>query len=274
MKKNKIIEKLNEVRLKNIPIIGGGAGNGLIAKIEESAGIDLIMIFNSGKFRLAGRGSLSGIMPYGNANDIVINLGKEIIPVIKQTPIIAGICCSDPFIIMKDHIKKLADLGFCGINNFPSVGIIDGSIRANLEETGMGYEKEVEAVKLANSLDMLTMPFVFNELEAELMCNAGSDIIIAHMGCTAGGSIGVKSHLDLEACLNKIQSIIEVIKKNNSDVIILCQGGPINSPEDAEYLFKSIDDLDGFCGASSLERLPVESAIAKAIKQFKKLNSN
>ena len=271
-KKRNIINKLKELKSKGIPIIGGGAGNGLIAKCEESSGIDFIMIFNSGKFRTEGKGSLSGIMPYGNANDIVLNLSKEIIPIIKQTPIIAGVCCTDPYINLKDHFKKLIELGFCGVNNFPSVGIINGSLRNNLEETGMGFGKEVEAMNIANTLDILTMPYVFNEIEAELMCNAGADVIIAHVGCTVGGKIGVKSHLGLDKCIAKIQAIIDKIKKINSDVIILCQGGPINSPEEAEYIFKNIDHLDGFCGASALERIPIESAITKTIKKFKNID--
>lgn len=273
-KSKDIIRKFIDQKEKGIPIIGGGAGNGLIAKCEESAGIDFIMVFNSGKFRLAGNGSLSGIMPYGNANDIVKNLALEIIPIVKKTPVIAGVCCTDPFIIPDKYIGQLFDLGFCGINNFPSVGIIDGMIRKNLEETGIGFEREVEFISIANKLGMLTVPYVFNEDEGELMCKAGANIIIAHMGCTVGGSIGAKSYNSLDHCAQKIQLIIDKIKSLNSKCIVLCQGGPISNSDEALYLLNNIDKLDGFCGASSFERLPTEISIKKTVEEFKYLRRN
>lgn len=252
-------------------IVGAGAGIGLSAKFVEAGGGDLIIIYNSGRYRMAGRGSLAGLMPYGNANEVVVDMASEVIPVVQHTPVIAGICASDPFRSMPRFLRQLKDLGFAGIQNFPTVGLIDGTFRQNLEETGMGYEKEVEAVKLAHDMDMLTTPYVFNPDEAERMTKAGADILVAHMGLTTSGSIGATSGKSLDECVTAIQDIQERAAGINDKIIILCHGGPIAAPDDAKYVLGKTKGVHGFFGASSMERLPVEEAITNITKTFKAL---
>lgn len=229
----------------------------------------MIIIYNSGRFRMAGRGSLAGLMPYGNANDVVVDMAKEVLPVVKHTPVIAGVCASDPFRDMPRFLKQLKDIGFAGIQNFPTVGLIDGTFRDNLEETGMGYENEVEAVRLAHELGMLTTPYVFNVEEATSMAKAGADVVVAHMGLTTSGSIGAKSGKSLDDCVKQIQDIQAAANKVNSDIIVLCHGGPIAAPDDAKYVLERCRGVHGFFGASSMERLPVEEAITGITKTFK-----
>tara|TARA_R110002049_G_C9166900_1_gene561513 strand:- start:3801 stop:4628 length:828 start_codon:yes stop_codon:yes gene_type:complete len=269
--KKEILKKLNYLIEQNIPIIGGGAGTGLSAKCEENGGIDLIVIYNSGRYRMAGRGSLSGLLAYGNANDIVKEMAKEVIPVVKNVPVLAGVNGTDPFVNFNLFFKELIDLGFVGVQNFPTVGLIDGVFRQNLEETGMGYDKEVEMIALANTYGLLTTPYVFNEEEAIAMTKAGADIIVCHMGLTTSGSIGAKTSKTLDECVGLIDSWAEAARGINKDVIVLCHGGPIAMPEDASYILKNCKNINGFYGASSMERLPTEVAIKNQIEEFKKI---
>ncbi|KXT11475.1 hypothetical protein AC579_2422 [Pseudocercospora musae] len=250
-------------------IVGAGAGIGLSAKFIEEGGGDLIIIYNSGRFRMAGRGSLAGLMPYSNANDVVVDMAKEVIPVVKHTPVIAGVCGTDPLRDMPRFLKQLQDLGFAGVQNFPTVGLIDGTFRANLEETGMGYQLEVDTIKAAHGLDMLTTPYVFNEDDATKMAQAGADVIVAHMGLTLSGSIGARSGKSLDECVQLIQSIRDAATKVSKDIIVLCHGGPIAAPKDAQYVLERVKGIHGFFGASSMERLPVEKAITGITKEFK-----
>jgi predicted TIM-barrel enzyme len=250
-------------------IIGGGAGTGISAKSEEAGGIDLIIVYNSGRYRMAGRGSTAGLMPYGNANQIVKEMAFEVLPVVKHTPVLAGVCGTDPFMMPKLFLKELAELGFAGIQNFPTVGLIEGKIRATLEETGMSYDLEVEVVRLAREMDMLTTPYVFNVVEARKMVDAGADIVVAHMGCTSGGSIGAETVSPLDECVGLITEIVEACKSRRDDVICLCHGGPIAMPDDANHIIQRVPGIDGFYGASSTERFPTEVAIKKQIETFK-----
>ncbi|KAH8641562.1 hypothetical protein IG631_04503 [Alternaria alternata] len=252
-------------------IVGAGAGIGLSAKFIEAGGGDLIIIYNSGRYRMAGRGSLAGLMPYGNANDVVLEMAGEVLPIVKSTPVLAGVCATDPFRDMSRFLKQLKDLGFAGIQNFPTVGLIDGTFRQNLEETGMSYDAEVEVTKMAREMDLLTTPYVFNVEEAKKMANAGADILVAHMGLTTSGSIGASSGKSLDECVKLIQEIRDAATKIKEDVIILCHGGPIAKPEDAEYVISKTKGVHGFYGASSMERLPVEDAITNITKTFKGL---
>ncbi|CAN9086604.1 hypothetical protein CC77DRAFT_1018720 [Alternaria alternata] len=252
-------------------IVGAGAGIGLSAKFIEAGGGDLIIIYNSGRYRMAGRGSLAGLMPYGNANDVVLEMAGEVLPIVKSTPVLAGVCATDPFRDMSRFLKQLKDLGFAGIQNFPTVGLIDGTFRQNLEETGMSYDAEVEVMKMAREMDLLTTPYVFNVEEAKKMANAGADILVAHMGLTTSGSIGASSGKSLDECVKLIQEIRDAATKIKEDVIILCHGGPIAKPEDAEYVISKTKGVHGFYGASSMERLPVEDAITNITKTFKGL---
>jgi len=251
------------------PIIGGGAGVGISAKSEEAGGIDLIVIYNSGRYRMAGRGSTAGLMPYGNANQIVKEMAFEVLPVVKHTPVLAGVCGTDPFMMPKLFLNELRELGFAGIQNFPTVGLIEGRLRATLEETGMGYGLEVEIVRLAREMDLLTTPYVFDVDEARRMTEAGADIVVAHMGCTSGGTIGAKTVDPLEGCVDRIAAIVEACKSLRPEVICLCHGGPIAMPPDAEYIIQNVPGIDGFYGASSTERFPTEVAIKKQIESFK-----
>lgn len=254
------------------PIIGGGAGTGISAKCAEAGGIDLIIIYNSGRFRMAGRGSLSGMMPYGDANQIVVDMAREVLPVVKHTPVLAGVCGTDPFRIMKLFLKEIQALGFSGVQNFPTVGLIDGTMRQGLEETDMGFDKEVDMIRLARDIGLLTCPYVFTEAEATAMARAGADVLIPHMGLTTKGSIGAKSALTLEQAAVRVQALHDAAKAVNQDILVLCHGGPISEPEDAEFIIKNTKGIVGFFGASSIERLPTEIAITGCVKRFKEMS--
>lgn len=253
------------------PIIGGGAGTGLSAKCEEDGEIDLIVIYNSGRYRMAGRGSLAGLMAYGNANDIVVDMAKEVLPVIKHTPVLAGVNGTDPFCLFDLYLENLAKLGFAGVQNFPTVGLIDGKFRINLEETGMGYQLEVDMINIAHKKDLLTTPYVFDEEQAIAMTQAGADIIVIHMGLTTGGTIGASTALTLEECANKIDSIARAAIEERDDIIVLCHGGSIAEPQDVEFILNECSNCHGFFGASSMERLPTEKAIKLQTQAFKQL---
>lgn len=250
------------------PIIGGGAGTGLSAKCEEAGGIDLIVIYNSGRYRMAGRGSLAGLLAYGNANEIVCEMAREVLPVVKHTPVLAGVNGTDPFMIPDQFLRRIVDLGFSGIQNFPTVGLIDGSFRVNLEETGMGYGLEVELIERARALDLLTTPYVFSEQNARDMAGAGADIVVAHLGLTTGGAIGAATALKLADCVAPINAYAAAAKAVNQDVIVLCHGGPIATPADASWILARCPDCHGFYGASSMERLPTEAALTETTRRF------
>ena len=265
-------ETLHRLRLlvaEGRPIVGGGAGTGLSAKCEEAGGIDLIVIYNSGRFRMAGRGSMAGLMPYGDANAIVVEMAAEVLPVVKQTPVLAGVCGTDPFRIMPVFLRQIKELGFTGVQNFPTVCLFDGIIRANLEETGMGYGLEVEMVRAARELDLLTTPYAASEAEARQMAAAGADILVAHMGLTTKGMIGADTAMTLDDAVVKVQAIAEAAKGVNSEILVLCHGGPIAEPADATYVLDQTHGIAGFYGASSIERLPAERAITETTRRFK-----
>jgi predicted TIM-barrel enzyme len=263
-----ILEKLHAKLARGEPIIGGGAGTGLSAKCEEAGGIDLIVIYNSGRYRMAGRGSLAGLLAYGNANDIVCDMANEVLPVVKYTPVLAGVNGTDPFMIVDELLQRLIRLGFSGIQNFPTVGLIDGLFRANLEETGMGYGLEVDVVKKAHALDLLTTPYVFNAEQAAEMTRAGADIVVCHMGLTTGGNIGASTALDLKDCVQPIRQWCEAALKVNPNILLLCHGGPIATPQDAAWILGQCPELHGFYGASSMERLPTEIALTQTTRAF------
>jgi hypothetical protein len=267
-----ILQRLRAKVASRKPIIGGGAGTGISAKSEEAGGIDLLVVYNSGRYRMAGRGSLAGLMPYGNANQIVKDMAYEIVPVVRHTPVLAGVCGTDPFMMPKLFLKELVELGYCGIQNFPTVGLISGDLRAALEETEMGYDKEVEIVRMAREMDLLTTPYAFNVVEALAMTDAGADIVVAHMGCTSGGSIGPKSVTPLDQCAVRVAEIAQAVKARRSEVLVLCHGGAISSPEDAQAILAAVPRCDGFYGASSTERLPTEIAIRDQIRKFTALS--
>jgi predicted TIM-barrel enzyme len=269
--RKKLLEKFRAMVKKRVPIVGGGAGTGLSAKCEEAGGIDLIVIYNSGRYRMAGRGSLAGLLAYGNANDIVKEMAREVLPVVKKTPVLAGVNGTDPFAIMDHLLDELKALGFAGVQNFPTVGLIDGTFRANLEETGMGYGHEIDMIRLANEKDMLTTPYVFSADEAREMTKAGADIVVAHLGLTTGGSIGAGTALKLKDCPKLIDEWAEAAKRVRKDVIVICHGGPIAMPEDAQYVLNNTKNCHGFYGASSMERLPTETALVEQTKRFKAL---
>jgi predicted TIM-barrel enzyme len=250
------------------PLIGGGAGTGLSAKCEEAGGIDLIVIYNSGRYRMAGRGSLAGLLAYGNANEIVCEMALEVLPVVKHTPVLAGVNGTDPFMIPDQFLRRLIDLGFSGVQNFPTVGLIDGSFRANLEETGMGYALEVEMIARAHAMDLLTTPYVFGEADARAMAAAGADIVVCHLGLTTGGAIGAETALTLADCVARIDAWAAAAKSINPEVIVLCHGGPIATPEDAAQVLGKCPACDGFYGASSMERLPTEVALTETTRRF------
>jgi predicted TIM-barrel enzyme len=264
-----ILERFRAMIARGEPIVGGGAGTGLSAKCEEAGGIDLIVIYNSGRYRMAGRGSLAGLMAYGNANDIVVEMAREVLPVVKRTPVLAGVNGTDPFCLFDHFLDQLKALGFSGVQNFPTVGLFDGRIRANLEETGMGYGLEVDMIRLARSKDLLTTPYVFDEAEARAMTEAGADIVVAHMGLTTGGSIGAETALTLEQAAERVSAIAAEARRVRDDVLVLCHGGPIASPEDAAYILARCPGCHGFYGASSMERLPTERALTEQTSQFK-----
>jgi predicted TIM-barrel enzyme len=254
------------------PIIGGGAGTGISAKCAEAGGIDLIIIYNSGRFRMAGRGSMSGLMPYGDANQIVMDMAREVLPIVRQTPVLAGVCGTDPFRIMKLFLREIQAAGFSGVQNFPTVGLIDGSFRQGLEETGMGFDLEVEMIREAHALGLLTCPYVFNEDEARAMASAGADVLIPHMGLTTKGAIGAKTALTLEQAASRVQALHDAATAVNPDIIVLCHGGPISEPEDAQYILSHTKGVLGFFGASSIERLPTETAITACVRKFKAIS--
>jgi predicted TIM-barrel enzyme len=263
-----ILTKLRKKIAAGQPIIGGGAGTGLSAKCEEAGGIDLIVIYNSGRYRMAGRGSLAGLLAYGNANDIVCDMATEVLPVVKHTPVLAGVNGTDPFMIQDQFLRRLIDLGFSGVQNFPTVGLIDGSFRANLEETGMGYALEVDMIRAARALDLLTTPYVFSESNARDMAAAGADVVVCHLGLTTGGNIGAETALKLADCVAPINAWAQAAKAVNPKVIVLCHGGPIATPEDAQFILKHCPGCHGFYGASSMERLPTEVALTETTRRF------
>ncbi|MFO0294618.1 MAG: phosphoenolpyruvate hydrolase family protein [Rhodospirillales bacterium] len=269
--RSQLLKKFRAMVRKRVPIVGGGAGTGLSAKCEEAGGIDLIVIYNSGRYRMAGRGSLAGLLAYGNANDIVKEMAREVLPVVRKTPVLAGVNGTDPFAIMDHLLDELKALGFAGVQNFPTVGLIDGTFRANLEETGMGFGHEIDMIRQANAKDMLTTPYVFNADEAREMTKAGADIVVAHLGLTTGGSIGAETALKLQDCPALIDAWAEAARRVRKDVIVLCHGGPIAMPEDAQYVLRNTRNCHGFYGASSMERLPTETALVEQTRRFKAL---
>lgn len=266
-----ILRSLRAKVAKGQPIVGGGAGTGLSAKCEEAGGIDLIVIYNSGRFRMAGRGSLAGMLPYGNANEIVCEMAHEVLTAVRHTPVLAGVCGTDPFLLREPFLRDLQQMGFAGIQNFPTVGLFDGSFRANLEETGMGYELEVECIAVAHELDLLTSPYVFNIDEARRMTRAGADIVVAHMGLTTSGTIGARTAKSLADAVSEVQAIADACKSERTDCLVLCHGGPIANPDDAQFILDRCSGVDGFYGASSMERLPTEIAITEQVRLFGKL---
>ena len=268
--RDRILADLRQKISQGKPIIGGGAGTGISAKCEESGGIDLIVIYNSGRYRMAGRGSLAGLLPFGNANEIVKEMAREVLTAVRHTPVIAGVCGVDPFMLRTHFLRELMALGFAGIQNFPTVGLIDGTFRANLEETGMGFGLEVECIAEAHRLGMLTTPYVFDPDQAKVMTEAGADILVAHMGLTTGGSIGADTAKSLDDCVDRVNAIAEAGRTVRDDVIVLCHGGPIALPADAEYVLDRCD-IHGFYGASSMERLPTEIAIGQQVSHFTRL---
>ncbi|MBQ4772343.1 phosphoenolpyruvate hydrolase family protein [Pectobacterium versatile] len=269
--RQELLAKFRDMIARREPIIGGGAGTGLSAKCEEAGGIDLIVIYNSGRYRMAGRGSLAGLLAYGNANEIVVDMAKEVLPVVKHTPVLAGVNGTDPFCQFDKFLDDLKALGFSGVQNFPTVGLIDGNFRANLEETGMGYALEVDMIRLAHGKDMLTTPYVFSAADAVAMTKAGADIIVPHMGLTTGGNIGAETALNLADCVPLINHWAREAKAIRKDVIVLCHGGPISTPQDAQFIMDHCPQCDGFYGASSMERLPTETALTATTQQFKKI---
>jgi predicted TIM-barrel enzyme len=263
-----ILDRLRRKIAQKQPIVGGGAGTGLSAKCEEAGGIDLIVIYNSGRYRMAGRGSLAGLLAYGNANEIVLEMAREVLPVVKHTPVLAGVNGTDPFLLAGPFLRELGALGFSGIQNFPTVGLIDGTFRANLEETGMGYGLEVELVAQAREADLLTTPYVFDERSARDMAAAGADIVVCHLGLTTGGSIGAETALKLADCVEPINAWSAAARAVNPEVIVLCHGGPIATPDDAQHILRHCPDCHGFYGASSMERLPTETALTETTRRF------
>ncbi len=263
-----ILERLRTKIAEGRPIVGGGAGTGISAKCEEAGGIDLIVIYNSGRYRMAGRGSLSGLLAYGNANEIVVDMAHEVLTAVKHTPVLAGVNGTDPFMLRDYFLRQLKDMGFAGIQNFPTVGLFDGKMRVNLEETGMGYGLEVDLVKAAHDLELLTTPYVFDTKESEQMTGAGADIIVAHMGLTTSGTIGAETAMSLEVAAERVQNIADAAKSIRDDVLVICHGGPIANPEDARYVLENTRGVDGFYGASSMERLPTEIALTEQVRKF------
>ncbi len=268
-----LLKHFHQMARDGVPIVGGGAGTGLSAKCEEAGGIDLIVIYNSGRYRMAGRGSLAGLMAYGNANEIVVEMAREVLPVVRHTPVLAGVNGTDPFCLFDPFLDQLKALGFAGVQNFPTVGLIDGTFRANLEETGMSYALEVEMIRLAHAKDLLTTPYVFSEAEAVAMTEAGADIVVCHMGLTTGGAIGAGTALTLEDCVPRIRAWARAARGVRQDVLVLCHGGPISEPADAEYILGACPEINGFYGASSMERLPTERALTEQTRKFKAIKA-
>jgi predicted TIM-barrel enzyme len=269
--RSEILARLKAKVASGQPIVGGGAGIGLTAKMSEAGGIDLLVIYNSGRYRMAGRGSLAGTMPYGDANAIVLEMGREVLPVVSHTPVLAGVCGTDPFRIMKLFLKEIDAAGFSGVQNFPTVGLIDGLYRQNLEETGMSYGLEVDMIRTAHDMDLLTTPYCFNPDEAAAMAKAGADILIPHMGLTTKGTIGASTAATLEESVARVQAMHDSAKRINPEILVLCHGGPIAEPADAQYILDHTTGIVGFYGASSMERLPVEPAITERVEEFTRL---
>ena len=269
MSRQEILERFRAQVAAGQPIIGGGAGTGITAKSAEAGGIDLLVIYNSGRFRMAGRGSLSGLLAYGDANAIVMEMANEVLPVVKHTPVLAGVNGTDPFRVMPYFLKQVKEIGFAGVQNFPTVGLIDGVFRANLEETGMGYGPEVDMIRLAHEMDLLTSPYVFDTDQAKAMAAAGADILVPHMGLTTSGTIGAQTALTLEQAAVKVQELADAAKSVNPDILCLCHGGPIANPSDAQYVLDHTEGIVGFYGASSIERFPTEVGIRKQTEDFK-----
>lgn len=267
--RNQVLGRLRKRIADGVPIIGGGAGNGISAKCQEAGGVDLLIIYNSGRFRMNGRGSLAGCMPYGDANGIVMEMAGEVLTIVKDTPVLAGVCGTDPTRLMDVFLKHVKDMGFSGVQNFPTVGLCDGVFRANLEETGMGYGEEVDMIRKAHELDLFTSPYAFNVDEAKAMADAGADVVVAHMGLTTRGGIGAQTSKTLDQSVQDVQAIADAALEINSDVIVLCHGGPISMPDDAAYVLQRTKNVHGFYGASSVERLPTELAIKKQMETFK-----
>jgi predicted TIM-barrel enzyme len=270
--RGELLRKFHDMAARREPIIGGGAGTGLSAKCEEAGGIDLIVIYNSGRYRMAGRGSLAGLLAYGNANEIVQEMAREVLPVVKKTPVLAGVNGTDPFAIMDHLLDELKALGFAGVQNFPTVGLIDGTFRANLEETGMGFGHEVDMIRAAHEKDMLTTPYVFSADDAAAMARAGADIVVPHLGLTTGGAIGAQTALRLADCPALITGWAEAARRIRPDILVLCHGGPISSPEDAAWVLQNTPGIHGFYGASSMERLPTEVALTAQTRAFKSIS--
>jgi predicted TIM-barrel enzyme len=271
MTRAEALAKLRQTLAEGRPIIGAGAGTGLSAKCAEAGGADLIIIYNSGRYRMAGRGSLAGLMPYGDANAIVVEMAAEVLPVVRHTPVLAGVCGTDPFRLMPVFLRQLKEMGFVGVQNFPTVGLIDGIFRQNLEETGMGFDLEIEMIRLAHELDMLTAPYVFDPDQARAMAEAGADIIVPHVGLTTKGMIGARTALTLDEAVERVQAMCDAAQSVNPDVIVLCHGGPIAEPEDVAYVLERTRGVVGFFGASSVERLPTERAMVETMQRFKAL---
>ncbi len=263
-----ILERFRQKIAKGRPLIGGGAGTGISAKFEEAGGIDLIVIYNSGRFRMAGHGSLAGLMPFGDANAIVMEMAAEVLPVVRKTPVLAGVCGTDPLRMMDRFLEQIKAVGFAGVQNFPTVGLIDGVFRANLEETNFGYDREVEMIRLAGRMDLLTTPYVFDTDTAIRMAKADADILVAHMGLTTAGSVGAETAKTLDESVTLIDEIVDAAKGVRDDIIVLCHGGPIAEPDDAQYVINKCQSIDGFYGASSMERLPTERAIREQTEAF------
>jgi predicted TIM-barrel enzyme len=270
-KRSEILSSFRKKIAEGKPIVGSGAGTGISAKCAERGGADLLVIYNSGRFRMAGRGSLSGLLAYGNANEIVLDMGREVLTIVDKTPVLAGVNGTDPFLMTEMFLREVADMGFAGIQNFPTVGLIDGNFRQNLEETGMGFGLEIELVAKANSADLLTTPYVFDVEQARQMTKAGADVVVAHMGLTTGGQIGAKTAMDLNAASKLVNQIIDAARGTRDDVIVLCHGGPISSPEDVKEILKLCPNVNGFYGATSMERLPTEIAITEQVRKFTSL---
>ena len=266
-----LLKSFRRMVAERVPIVGGGAGTGLSAKCEEAGGIDLIIIYNSGRYRMAGRGSAAGLLAFGNANEIVVDMAREVLPVVRHTPVLAGVNGTDPFVLMPQFLLQLKAMGFAGVQNFPTIGLFDGIMRASFEETGLGYGLEVDMIRMASAIDLLTTPYVFNPAEAVAMTKAGADIIVAHMGVTVGGAVGAASAKSLDLCVTEIDAIAEAAMGVRKDIIVLCHGGPIALPADAQYVLKHCRNCHGFYGASSMERLPVEIAIAEQTRSFKSM---
>ncbi len=271
--RSELVAKFRAMIARGEPIVGGGAGAGLSAKCEEAGGIDLIVIYNSGRYRMAGRGSLAGLMPYGDANAIVVEMAAEVLPVVKRTPVLAGVCATDPFRLMDVFLDDLKRIGFAGVQNFPTVGLIDGTFRANLEETGMGYALEVDMIAKARAKDMLTTPYVFSAADARAMAEAGADVIVCHLGLTTGGAIGAETALKLADCPALVEAWAGAALAVNPEAIILVHGGPVAQPEDAEFVLARAPSCHGFYGASSMERLPTEIALTEQTRKFKAIKT-